>query len=267
MKQITGEELKQIQLNILKEIHAFCVENNLTYYLAYGTLLGAVRHKGFIPWDDDIDIQMPRDDYNTLVAYFNSRRENQAYELIAPGDPRSRHSFVKIIDNRTIKVENGVFYKHEPLGVDIDVFPLDGEPEEDSIFEKWYSRLQRVYRLYAFNMLKAEGSWKRRVAIPLIRVFANWKAMKKIAEKLHKKYPYNQSEFVGAVESCFNFKGNRVKKACYEKTILMEFESELFYAPVGYDTILKKMYGDYMRLPPIEKQITHHSNENFWKEL
>ncbi len=266
MKGLSFEETKKIELDILLYVADFCRSHQLRYFLAYGTLLGAIRHKGFIPWDDDIDLQMPREDYNKLIDIFNREKTNADIELISPSDSRSRHSFVKIIDNRTLKCEKGISYKNGPLGVDIDIFPLDGEPASEEIFEKWYSKLQRIYRLYSFNMLNSDGSIKRRVAVPLIKLFANRKLLSKMANRLHRKYPYDSSEYVGAVESCFNFRGNRVKKDCYRESVLVLFEGHELSAPIGYDEVLTKMYGNYMQLPPKEKQITHHSNNTFWKD-
>ena len=128
MKEISFEESKKLELDILLAVADFCNKNNLTYFLAYGTLIGAIRHKGFIPWDDDIDIQMPREDYNKFIETFSHER----YKTIAPGTPLSKHSFVKVIDTETVKIEAHKKYKKGFLGVDIDIFPLDGTPSDEN---------------------------------------------------------------------------------------------------------------------------------------
>ena len=123
MKEIEIEELKRIQIGILKHLDAFCKENNLTYFMCGGTLLGAVRHKGFIPWDDDIDIMMKREDYDKLIALYpkndNSNFKLFSYEL----DKSFPYPFAKMDDCRTIfEEEINDSYK---IGVNIDIFPID----------------------------------------------------------------------------------------------------------------------------------------------
>ena len=147
MKEISFEESKKIELDILLAVADFCDKHNLTYFLAYGTLIGAIRHKGFIPWDDDIDIQMPRADYDKLIATF----EHENLKLVAPGTPMSKHSCVKIIDTRTVKKEPHLKYKAGYLGIDIDVFPIDGAPSDEAEYNAWYDQLQKVYSRFVFS--------------------------------------------------------------------------------------------------------------------
>ena len=123
MKELTLDELKQIELETLKMFHAFCVENNIRYYLAYGTLLGAVRYKKFIPWDDDVDLLIPREDYDRLITLF---KDNERYRLYSFERNKDYHfPFAKLCDMTTLKVED--FYPNAKvkLGVEIDLFPLD----------------------------------------------------------------------------------------------------------------------------------------------
>ena len=127
MKRIDLQEMQQLELNILLELDRFCQENGLVYYLAYGSLLGAVRHKGFIPWDDDVDVWMPRPDYDKLMRLFHHDQKGTKipyYRLVTPMDRDSRPSFVKIMDTRTIKKEKNCDYSTGGLGVEIDVFPF-----------------------------------------------------------------------------------------------------------------------------------------------
>lgn len=267
MTEITFEESKKIELNILSFVADFCDKNGLKYFLAYGTLIGAIRHKGFIPWDDDIDIWMPRDDYNKLMDIFQ-HSETGRYKLIRPTDKNSYHSFVKVIDTRTAKIEGNVKYKNGYLGIDIDVFPLDGQPTDNAIYLKWFNKLQKYYKLYPYLFLDHCWRLKRIISLPIIKVISGGKKniLKKTA-KLHAKYSFNKSDFIGCIESCYNSKNNRYKKEWFEDAVEVEFESAVFKAPIGYDSILTQMYGDYMELPPKEKQITHHSNKTFWLEV
>ena len=258
------EESKKIELDILSYFARFCEEHGLRYFLAYGTLIGAVRHKGFIPWDDDVDVQMPREDYNRLIEIFNDQKEIEHLTLVSPEDKISRHSMVKIIDTRTVKIEKSVDYKNGYLGIDIDVFPLDGQPVDKDAYEKWYNKLHKIYWFYLINIMDPAVSIKRRVAIPLIRVLFNKKRLKKKADKLHAAYPYEISQYVGVIETPFDYKTDRVDKKHYEDFAMLEFEGQLFRAPVGYHEVLSTVYGDYMKLPPEEEQVTHHSNHSYW---
>ena len=265
MTEISFDEIKKLELEILKYVANFCDTHNLKYFLAYGTLIGAVRHKGFIPWDDDIDIQMPRDDYNKLIEIFNKEKDVEYLDLIDPNDSKSRHSIVKIIDNRTVKIEKNVDYKNGNLGIDIDIFPLDGQPESEEEYSKWYDKLQATYRKYNVKISKISGSIKGRIYRIIIKSFNSKRSLKNRVNKLHSMYPYEGSKYIGAIESSFNSKNNRIERGKYDSFVFLDFEGQKFKAPAGYHEILTKMYGNYMELPPVEKQVTHHSNKNYWK--
>lgn len=267
MRKIGFEETKNIELEILKDVAAFCDKWGLRYYLTYGTLIGAVRHKGFIPWDDDIDIWMPRRDYETLIEIYNRENENENYFLVAPEDKLSKHSMVKVIDTRTVKIEEGISYKEGYLGIDIDVFPLDGQPENDEEYQKFYKKMQRLYKLHYYLCLDNKRSIKHRIAISIIRALTGGK--KKIlarAKKLRDKYPFETSNYIGTVECIYNSNRNRFERKEFENFVMMEFEGYSLRCPIGYDNILTKLYGDYMELPPIEKRATHHKNNAFYKD-
>ena len=267
MINISFEENKKLQLDILSEIADFCDEHNLRYFLTYGSLIGAVRHHGFIPWDDDIDIQMPREDYNVLIKTFNQEKKNSNYELIAPGECKSRHSIVKIIDLRTVKIEPGIDYSHGMLGIDVDIFPIDGMPSDEGEYLRWRKQLFRYYRRYDAAVKERKGSIKHIIYLNLMSPpFVPAKFWLNCALKLHKKYPYKESEFVGTMEMVWNGTGNRVKKSVFDEEIEAEFEGRVFKIPKFYDELLTALYGDYMELPPKEKQITHHKNNVFWKD-
>ncbi len=264
---MTTEETKSVELGILSDIADFCDSHGLKYYLAYGTLIGAVRHKGFIPWDDDIDIQMPRDDYNKLIKIFNEENEGKHLKLISPYEPDSFHSFVKIIDTRTVKIESGFKYKGaEPLGIDVDVFPLDGQPDDDAVYSKWYDRKQKIYKMMQFVLLDPNISWKHKIVCTCLQLIRSKADYQKKADKLQAPYNYEESKFVGCTASLFNSRKNRHPKELYAESVLLDFEAKKFKAPVGYHEILTAMYGDYMQLPPEENQVTHHSNTTFFKD-
>lgn len=269
MRELTVEETKKIELDILIKVAEFCEKHGLKYFLAYGTLIGAVRHKGFIPWDDDIDIHIPREDYNKLIESFNKDKDDAHLLLISPYDDFAQHTYVKIVDTRTVKKEKNKEYTKGLLGIDIDVFPLDGEPEDEKTFVRFYKKLQRIYKLHyyvTFNEKEHDISWKTKLFLKFLKkVIRDKNKLIDKASKIHAKYPYAESKYVGVVESVFNFKKNRFLKEFFEESILLEFEGYMFESPKYYDEILTLFYGDYMKLPPKDKQVTHHVHKTYIK--
>ena len=269
MKKIENiAELKKIELDILLHFAAFCEKHGLRYFLAYGTLIGAVRHQGFIPWDDDIDLQMPREDYNKLIEMYPQENENARYELVSPDQARARHSIVKIIDNKTLKYENYMKKGDQPLGVDIDIFPVDGMPANDADFRAWFQELHKLYIqfLYACRAPMKGGSFKVNAYIALKKLITPKK--KKILRKakaLHDKYPYETCEFVGSIETWVEGEENKLRKEWFDESVELPFEGHAFKAPKAYHEILTALYGDYMQLPPEEQRAPHHLNQTYWK--
>lgn len=273
MKPITPDELKKVELDILLAVADFCEKKNLRYFLGYGTLLGAVRHKGFIPWDDDIDIFMPRKDYDILIEKFNSQMDNTPYRAIIPYSKHSKHTILKIGDNRTLKSEPEYRYTNSTKSgmVDIDVFPLDGTPEDIAQYDIWYKKLYDLYDAY-FIKLRTFKNLNLRSKVKLLMkkvYFAFFLTSAKIIKetrKLHQQYPYEECDYIGSVECCWNSKGNHFKKEWFVDYTLLEFDNYTLKAPVGYHEILKSLYGDYMRLPPEKDRIPLHKMNIFWKE-
>lgn len=271
LRALSVEEHKKIQLDILKFVADFCEKKGLRYFLADGTLLGAVRHKGFIPWDDDIDIRMPRPDRNIMMRIFNAECGSERYRLISPGDKDAHHYCVKIVDTRTVKIESEQDYSTGFLGADIDVFTIDGSPDNEEDFLKWGREIRSYNKAYIYKKkplylaLRATiGNYVKK------RIRPSWSWLFKpasyIADKvnaLSEKYVYGEGAYVSFIGAGDLF---RVPYECYKDYVLMKFEDGEFRVPAGYDAVLTAQYGDYMKLPPIEKQITHHKNNVFWKD-
>lgn len=259
---INIEELKAIQLSILDEVTCYCENNGLKYFLGYGTLIGAIRHKGYIPWDDDIDIIMPRPDYERLINSFNAThnvRQVIAHTL------NSYYSlpFAKVYDTRTCLHET--MYKDKGVfGVYIDIFPLDGYGDVNQI--------KRINRLSEYlNAKKAvidrQRSIKKNIIILIGKLLLLRKSIAQIVESMDiiaKTYSYESSN---RVKSFFSVYGeNEVcERVLLEETIKAEFEGKEYCVPKNYDAYLRLIYGDYMQLPPIEKRVTHHIFEAWWK--
>ena len=265
MKELSPEEIKKIELDLLLDIAEFCKEHGITYYLAYGTLIGAARHQGFIPWDDDIDLQMPRPDYERFIQIYNEKKRKTHYYAVSPHDSIARHTFVKVIDTDTVKIEPGIDYGNHYLGVDIDIFPLDGQPDRERKYKRLYRRKKIIYLLHYCKLM---GKNARRRSVRFIAFFAKAIRMERLllmADHLSGKYPWKTSKYVGSIASFYNSKKNRFRKEWYEATVPILFEGHYFTAPAGYDHILKTLYGAYMELPPVDQQVTHHVNKAYRK--
>lgn len=273
MKTIELREAQLLELEILRHIAQYCDDHGLTYWIAYGTLLGAVRHKGFIPWDDDVDILMPRRDYDKLIASFNGSGHPH-FRLIAPGDTVSRHSFVKVVDTRTVKREHNFDYAPGDLGIDIDIFPLDGQPSDPEEFRRWYGKLKKYYAYADFFVRKRHDCRRKRLLLGLINALGGKRHLlgvaikghfQKKAAKLHKRYPYEGAEKVGLAEHFFGVGKERYDASMFASTVELEFEGFRFKAPADCDAVLRCSYGDYMQLPPEDQRQAHLIESAYWK--
>ena len=256
-------------MQILLDVSEFCEKHSLTCFLAYGTLIGAVRHKGFIPWDDDVDIYMTRPDYERFLELFCTDAKPERLEVIHPYHELSKHAFTKIIDTTTVKLEDGYSYPRGYLGVDIDVFVVDGQPDDDAEFERWYKKLNRLYLLDYLSSRSGEGSLKRKLAhlgIKLLNIFLPLRKIREKTDALHAKYPYGSTKYAGSITGLCNNRGDRAPTECFEGSEWCEFEGHKLRMPKGYHEIMTRLYGDYMQLPPEEQRVAPHTVKAFWKE-
>lgn len=254
-RKLSLREIRQISLDILKDVTEYCEKEGITCYLACGTLLGAIKYKGFIPWDDDIDIMMPRPDYERFISSYHSNR----YKVLNP--KQGMYFYAKVFDCTTVDIEKGIdYHKYQPIGVNIDVFPLDGIVNDETVIEKRRKRssfLEMLLRLsnqpvfYRKNKLKAINR-----IIP--RIIGSRKLVSMI-ENNAKQYDYEKSDYVIRYKDTPNGFTGALKKEIYKESVKKEFEGHLFNVPIGYDEWLKRFYGDnYLTYTPEkEKQISH----------
>lgn len=269
---VPENEAKQIMLEILKEVASFCDKNGLLYYLAYGTLIGAIRHNGFIPWDDDIDIMMPRPDYEKFVELYH---KNGKYSISSPlVDKGCFLIYSKVYDERTVKYEEGIDYNRFPaLGIDIDVFPLDGIPcgAHFSQYIKDRDRFMKLGKLIlrvitprrSYPTLRSKLS--SFILNPICKLIGKDFFIRK-AIQLMSQYKYEESDYVHVAFHHKSSLNERYDKKDFSDRVKVTFEKELFWAPKGYDSVLKSFYGDYMQLPPISERQTHHRNNVYWRD-
>ena len=269
--EIPLEEEKELQLEILNTIDDYCSNNDIKYFLLYGTLLGAVRHKGFIPWDDDIDIGMMRDDYNRFFESFNqySRDNGLKYEAVNI-DNKSKYYLPigKVIDKDTILFEH--VNVNCPLGVFIDVFPIDNLPDSREQCVKIVKRIGYIERLLGYK----QAFWSDRYSLfkniyhmimkGILFPFSNNFLCKQI-NKMASCYGGSKKENAGSIVLGVYGEKGIWKRKYFDDSAKLEFEGKLYSAPIGYDNLLHCIYGDYMTLPPKEKQINHHINSAYWR--
>jgi len=265
MRKISSDkELMQIEVNVLDELHNFCEENGLVYYLWGGTLLGAVRHNGYIPWDDDIDIVMPRRDYEFLIKNFG----NEHYSVYSC-DNCDKYPlwYAKAFDKRTEKIEPIFRKKNYHIGIDVDIFPMDEFSDKSLVeaTEKWRIMCRKKWQ---FSLLRnSNTSFARKTAGIIARNILRWNA-NKIAVKINKK----AKTFGSCSESVMMYADSNIRKPLYmPKTWfadreLHQFEDKKYYIPTEYDALLTALYGDYMTPPPPEKQVTHHTFEAYYND-
>lgn len=265
-KELTMKEIQDVSIEILKKVADICEEQNLKYYLAYGTLIGAIRHKGYIPWDDDVDIWMPREDYEKLVEYF---RENY-YEMMPykmmNNEISENYPYIlpRVIDSRyMLDVKNE---KKCGMGIFIDIFPLDGLGDDKNHALKLIDCGKNLSSLIFLSTRKHFGKgttksiWKLILKFP-IYLYAKLKGKNYFAKKsmqLSLENKYCESKYVGCVTWPTYRDRDVFDKELFDKTILVDFGKYEFRVPEEYDRVLSQIYGDYMKLPSQNERKPHH---------
>lgn len=259
MKKLESGEIKKYELEILKSFASFCDKKDLRYFLCGGTLLGAVRHKGFIPWDDDIDVFMPRPDFEKFIELTGHSPISKNYETCFFRGCQNILSlpFAKICDKRTVVFEKDKS-KDEYRGLWIDVFPIDAYSTK-KLANKIFALRKKfwVNLCFAFTLdlkkTKLKNAFIKKI---IFKILGKEGAFKKM-ERVCRKYDFNKSKNVGV--TVITQYGNReiMPKEALLPDSPVTFEGMEFKAPHNPDFYLKSLYGDYMQLPPEEKRRTH----------
>ncbi|MBO5468255.1 MAG: LicD family protein [Lachnospiraceae bacterium] len=248
--QIDIKEMKNVELELLKYFKIVCNKYNLRYYLCGGTLLGAIRHQGYIPWDDDIDVFMPVPDYLQLCNCF---KEDDKYKLLNMDNCETNYMFTRLIDKRTVLEEI-----HYPLkcktGINIDIFPISGFPSEKrevDLFTKEIMMLREEWDDYWF-MYGMNSDVNR------------YSGLKLKVKEIMTRYDFDCADMVGYIVTG-KLDRELLPRKEFNKTVEVLFEGEKYATLGGYDTYLSNMYGNYMQLPSLEEQKNKHEFKA-WKE-
>ena len=266
MKQLTKEEIKNIQLKILNIVANYCDKENLTYFLGYGTLLGAVRHQGYIPWDDDIDILMPRPDYEKFIRDFCIMEDYKVYSYSI--DSEYPYTFAKVSYEKSLLIEK-TDLGFKKLGVNIDIFPLDGLPSSEKIRKKIFRTIkirENILDIKKISINKNRSKYKNMI-LRIGKSILYPISYKKIIENINidaSKYNYYDCDFIGNIVSSYGY-DEIMPKEIFEDKIKLKFEGDEFYAPIGYDKYLVNIYDNYMEMPPLENRVTHHNFKAYMK--
>ena len=264
-RRLSEEEIKEVELGVMDYIHNLCQKENINYSLAYGTLLGAVRHKGYIPWDDDVDISLKRDEYDKL--YQAVLRDNDPIYKVASweNDARYPYPFYRVYDARTV-YENNYIENDIDLGICVDVFPFDYYADVNKEMAKLdtYRRLS-VYTLYGIHSKNAGLKNIIRYLLVLVFRLTRVKTWNKKMNLLSMQANDNDS-----IDYLMENKRTSTK---FEKTLLDKvmdspFEDRTYKIPEASHQILSAIYGDdFMEIPPVEKRVKHDDFVAYIKEV
>lgn len=263
--EINLQERKQILVGILESVDEYCRKNKLKYYLYFGTLLGAVRHKGFIPWDDDVDIAMPRKDYEKFVKEFNCERKDMLRVIAIENEGTCYTPFAKVVDYRT-RLREDISDSVE-IGINIDVFPLDYLSND-------YGRALRldksiaIYRkiLHYLSISYIPRQWYKKMVLSMLKLIKRESVVRRIVKKAKKYSAMTDSKYVASVVTMTTGIREIMETDFFTEEVELEFENKMYKAPVKYKKVLEHLYGDtYMQLPPVEERITHHCNKAWWR--
>lgn len=274
MRRMTLQDIQSASLEILKVVDKFCKENGITYFLAYGTLLGAIRHKGFIPWDDDIDILVPRPDYERLLSEFNV----PGYKAYNASDPKMLIPYSRICDtSKTLVKTSAPWYKGTiESGMWIDIFPLDAVSDDPEEFKALYQRsLDNYHETVSIRRRKSKidkdfgfGRNVKTIVHRVLHPFRHFQdpmpAKNRLMADMAACPAYGSTGHVSMLP-CPEPRWEWFPIEDFTSSVPVKFCDAEFPAPVGWHQFLSQIWGDYMQLPPeSDRHPSQYYLRNFW---
>jgi len=274
MKQMTLEDVHKVLYDILVDIHDFCVKNDIKYSLSGGSLLGAVRHNGIIPWDDDIDIQMSRPEYEKFIHSYKSRRGYELFSREIEGCEDVCIAFSRVCEMKLTYVDVRTNpWKEKPTGVWIDVLPIDGAPNDKKTAARkikkmylywWITHIVRANLPIDAKYLNNPSKRIKSIIKRFLSLFVPKDFISRYIS-MCKEYEYEKYSYI-ANYSTMQYKFREWQpKSSMNVLVLHKFEQGEFYIMEDFDVSLSHLYGNYMELPPVEKRVAHEINSYYWR--
>lgn len=248
---MTLEEMKEIEKEILRYLDQFCKKHHLRYWLSGGSMLGTVRHKGFIPWDDDIDVFMPDVDYEKFLELFEESDILKCQIVDDENDVWGHYKFARLANKKTLLVEKDLLYRHM-IGVNVEILPIVGLPKDEK------ERIAYIRRYEKINARRKELFFKCNGDMDVFR------SLYAAEQPVFKEYRFDESEYVGVLGTGY-YEKDCTTRSVYESTLRMPFEDIMVNIPQGYQEYLDNLYGKgWEEWPPEEKRKLPHNIEAYW---
>lgn len=263
MKPIQTEDVQPLLLAMLKAFNLFATRNNIEYFVAGGTLLGTIRHKGFIPWDDDIDLFVKEDMATKILKLTKNNPyidDEGRYKILAPAVKPNVYPTIKLVDTKTVVYEQNISKKYA-CGIWIDIFKMAYWPNDYNESLKLFDEQKKIKKWLQLSIFGNLQDFKYKVAAPFATIgkgilLLSGKNCEYWSKRLYQLGENEKTKYIGNLSWSSTIK-DRYPSEWYDSVVEMPFEDIMVPVPSEYDKILTQFYNDYMKLPPVDKRIRH----------